>query len=47
MNQSTSVEVSRRSHTHQCPQTGLAQIGPTTSISVQNTTPTSAPATAS
>jgi len=34
--------VSRRSHVHQMPQTGRAQIGPVTRLTVWNTTPTSA-----
>ena len=37
----------RGSHDHQWPQVPFAQIGPVTIISVQKTTPTSAPATAS
>src|SRR4029077_20431700 len=46
MSQRTRVEVKRTSQVHQMPHTGRAHSGPVTSTTVQNTTPTSALATA-
>ena len=43
---STSVEVRRASHVQNEPQMGFAQSIPITSVTVVNTTPTSAPARA-